>query len=96
MRPDAPTTGTGVPPAGVWTPVRATELRRSAPAAAVGAASVVVGGLVAAVTATAPSEHGAWLAAYLVLGCGVAQIALAAGQALLATGSPRPELWPSR
>jgi hypothetical protein len=90
MPPDARTTGTGVAPPTVRTPVRAAELRRAAPAAAVGAASVVVGGLVAAVTATAPSEHGAWLAAYLVLVGGVAQIALAVGQALLATGSPSP------
>lgn len=63
-------------------------MRRAVPALLVGTTSIVAGGLVAAVTATAPSEHGAWLAAYLVLVSGVAQVALAAGQALLATGPP--------
>lgn len=63
-------------------------MRRAVPAFLVGTASVVAGGLVAAVTAAAPSEHGAWLAAYLVLVSGVAQVALAAGQALLATRPP--------
>ena len=37
------------------------------PFAALGAASIVAGGLVAAVTAAAPSQHGTWAAAYLVL-----------------------------
>ncbi|HEX6197148.1 MAG TPA: hypothetical protein VFZ63_13135 [Jiangellaceae bacterium] len=60
------------------------------PLAAAGAASVVAGGLVAAFTAAVPSEHGAWVAAYLVLVAGVAQLGLGVGQALLA---PRP---PSR
>lgn len=67
---------------------RTAELRRSAPAAAVGTASVVAGGLVAAVTATAHSQHGSWLAAYLVLVAGVAQAALALGQAVLAPHPP--------
>lgn len=65
-------------------------LRRAAPAAGVGAASVVAGGLVAAVTAAAPSEHGSWLAAYLVLVAGGAQVALALGQAMLAPQPPSP------
>ncbi|HEY9522757.1 MAG TPA: hypothetical protein VIR33_05925, partial [Thermopolyspora sp.] len=46
---------------------------------------VIAGGLVAAVTASAPSEHASWAAAYLVLVAGVTQIALGVGQALLAT-----------
>ena len=41
----------------------------------------------AAGASMAPSEHGSWLAAFLVLVAGVAQIALAVGQAMLA---PRP------
>jgi hypothetical protein len=64
--------------------------RPAVPFAAVGAACVVAGGLVAAATAPAPSEHGSWAAAYLVLVAGVTQVALGVGQALLA---PRP---PSR
>jgi hypothetical protein len=59
--------------------------RPALPFAVIGAACVVAGGLVAAATAPAPSEHGSWAAAYLVLVAGVAQIALGAGQALLAS-----------
>src|SRR5664280_2796146 len=64
--------------------------RRSAalPFAAVGAACIVAGGLVAAVSAPAPSEHASWAAAYLVLVVGVAQAALGVGQALLALRVP--------
>ena len=64
--------------------------RRSAalPFAAVGAACIVAGGLVAAVSAPAPSEHASWAAAYLVLVAGVAQAALGVGQALLAPRVP--------
>lgn len=50
-----------------------------------GSGCVVAGGFVAAVTALAPSEHGAWAAAYLVLVCGVAQVALGGGQSLLSS-----------
>lgn len=60
------------------------RLRPALPFAAVGAACVVCGGLVAAATAPAPSEHGSWAAAYLVLVAGVAQIALGTGRVLLA------------
>ena len=38
-----------------------------------GAASIVLGGLVAAVTGPLELEHGSWAAAYLVLVSGVAQ-----------------------
>lgn len=58
------------------------------PFAIVGAASIVAGGLVAAATASAPTEHGTWAAAYLVLVAGVAQICLGVGQALLAPSAP--------
>jgi hypothetical protein len=64
----------------------------AAPFAVLGSICVVAGGLVAAATAPAPSEHGSWAAAYLVLVAGVAQIALGAGQALLAPRTPTPRL----
>lgn len=68
--------------------------RRSAglPFAALGAVGIVAGGLVAAVTSVAPSEHGVWAAAYLVLVAGVAQAALGVSQALLAPRPPAPRL----
>lgn len=67
-----------------------TSLRRNAalPFAAVGALGIVAGGLVAAVSAPAQSEHGTWAAAYLVLVVGVAQAALGVGQALIAPRAP--------
>jgi len=49
---------------------------------AIGAVGIIAGGLVAAATARSPSENASWAAAYLVLVVGVAQIALAAGQAV--------------
>ena len=60
----------------------------ASPFVAIGAACVVAGGLVAAAVATDPSELGAWAAAYLVLVGGVAQVALGAGLALLASRLP--------
>ncbi len=60
----------------------------ASPFVALGTTCVVAGGLVAAAVATAPSELGSWAAAYLVLVGGVAQVALGAGQALLASRSP--------
>lgn len=61
---------------------------RWAPSFVVGAASIVAGGLVAAVAATDPSESGIWASAYLVLVAGVAQVALGLGQVWLATSPP--------
>lgn len=46
---------------------------------ALGAFGVVAGGIVAAVTGPTDFERGSWVAAYLVLVVGVAQIALGAG-----------------
>ena len=63
-----------------WDAVRAFAL--------MGTICVISGGLVAAATAPSRSEGGAWAAAYLVLVAGVAQIALGAGQALLAAQTP--------
>jgi hypothetical protein len=54
----------------------------------IGVASVVVGGLVAAVTRPLDLELGSWLAAFLVLVGGVAQIALGAGQGWLSGDRP--------
>lgn len=64
-------------------------LRLVAPALAVGVGCIIAGGLLAAVTAAAPSEATTWASAYLVLVAGVSQVGLCAGQALLA-GRPVP------
>lgn len=49
----------------------------------VGTASVVVGGLVSAATGPLDFSDGSWLAAYLVLVCGVAQCAMGLAQEYL-------------
>lgn len=54
----------------------------------IGVACVIAGGFVAAGTALAPTEHGAWSSAYLVLVGGVAQVGLGLGQAWLAPRLP--------
>jgi hypothetical protein len=54
----------------------------------VGILCVIAGGLVAAATAPAPTEHGTWAAAYLVLVCGVAQAGLGIGQVLSTSRTP--------
>jgi hypothetical protein len=54
----------------------------------VGSAAIVVGGVTAAVTRPTGFELGSWMAAYLVLVAGVAQIALGVGQARLAREAP--------
>lgn len=73
---------------------RATALSRRArtalPFLAVGGACVLAGGLVAALTAHAPSENATWTSAYLVLVAGVAQVVLGGGQAWLADRPPAP------
>jgi hypothetical protein len=48
---------------------------------ALGGGCVVLGGLVAAVTAPLSLAHGSWLAAYLVLVCGVTQWAMGRARA---------------
>jgi hypothetical protein len=75
-----------LPPAvlGLWD-------RRAAwvPFVVAGAAGVLAGGLIAAaIAAPAPTRHGVWTVAYLVLVCGVGQIVLGTGQALLAATPP--------
>lgn len=56
----------------------------------VGAVCVVAGGITAAVTRPTGFEVGSWLAAFLVLVGGVAQIALGVGQAWVAVEPPEP------
>ena len=67
---------------------RSERQRACVPFVAVGAACVVGGGLLAAVTAHAPTRHATWAVAYLVLIAGAAQILLGTGQGWLATPVP--------
>ena len=53
-----------------------------------GTVAVVAGGFAAAVTGPTDWSHGSWVAAFLVLVGGVAQIAVGAGQAVLAAQTP--------
>lgn len=66
---------------------RTTELGRAWPLLVPGVAGVITGGLIAAGVAHAPTFATVWLAAYLVLVVGVAQLALALGQALLTSAA---------
>jgi hypothetical protein len=59
------------------------DVREALPFGVVAGALVVAGGLVSAVNSAAPFEHGSWLAAYLVLVAGVAQLVLGVGRLLL-------------
>jgi hypothetical protein len=56
--------------------------------AGLGGGSIVAGGLVAAIDSAAPIAHGPWLAAYLVLVCGVSQLILGFGQIALRGAHP--------
>lgn len=60
---------------------------------ATGACCVVLGGLVAAATAPLSLAHGSWLAAYLVLVCGVAQCAMGRAHAWRRAAAPAPRRW---
>lgn len=64
------------------------HLHNLVPFTLIGVFCVIAGGLVAAVTAPAPTEHGTWAAAYLVLVGGVAQIGLGLGQAMFRARTP--------
>ena len=55
---------------------------------AVGSVLIVVGGLVAAVTRPTGFDEGPWVAAFLVLVGGVAQMLIGGGQAALVTEAP--------
>lgn len=59
------------------------ELRSTVTFVICGGILIVAGGVVAAVNSAAPFTHGSWLAAYLVLVGGTAQILLAGGYAAL-------------
>lgn len=67
--------------------------RRAAfkPFAVAGCGAIVAGGVLAsAIAAPAPTRHGVWAVAYLVLVLGVGQLVIGAGQALLAAEPPTP------
>lgn len=63
---------------------------------AMGTACVLAGGFVAAGTAAAPTENGAWAAAYLVLVAGVAQICLTLGTAVYTGATYTETSWQAR
>ena len=74
---------------GATEPQRPVQVPGSAvPFIAVGAASIIAGGIVAAVTRPTDFGHGSWLAAYLVLVGGAGLIALGVGQAWFARVPP--------
>jgi len=58
--------------------------RAAVPFVVIGVAAILVGGVVAAAVAHAPSQHMVWMVAYLVLVVGLAQAAFGVGQAALA------------
>lgn len=58
--------------------------RSALPFLAIGIAAILAGGLIAAAVAHAPGRDMVWLAAYLVLVVGLAQVAFGVGQAALA------------
>lgn len=64
--------------------------RSGLPFAWLGSASILAGGVVAAVSRPTGFEQGPWVAAFLVLVAGVAQLSLGVGQAALASASPTP------
>jgi hypothetical protein len=64
------------------------RVRWAAPFVLIGTSAIVTGGLVAAVTRPTHFDLGPWVAAFLVLVVGVAQISLGAGQACLADARP--------
>lgn len=72
------------------TPLRLWDQRAAfKPFAVAGATAVVAGGaLASAIAAPAPTRHGVWAVAYLVLVLGVGQLVIGAGQALLAPQPP--------
>ncbi|MGH8279001.1 MAG: hypothetical protein ACRETQ_05495 [Gammaproteobacteria bacterium] len=55
-----------------------------------GGLAIIVGGLVAAAVAHQPTQHLVWMAAYLVLIVGVAQMVFGGGQAWLSADTLRP------
>lgn len=77
----------------VWRPDNPVQRQRAAlPFGAIGVASIVIGGLMAALSRPLDLDSGPWIAAYLVLVSGVAQVGLGAGQAGLAQHPPSPRV----
>lgn len=70
-------------------------VRRAWPFWVAAALGIVGGGLIAGFLAHTPSRPAMWLVAYLVLVVGVAQGALAAGQAWLAASPASSAMWAS-
>lgn len=68
------------------------EARHRLGFAAVASAMIVAGGLVAAINGATPFAHGSWLAAYLVLVGGVAQLLLGFGWLALPAASASARL----
>lgn len=77
-----------IPPALISGATGATRWRAALAFAALGAAAVIAGGLVAAASAHHPEQLLVWMSAYLVLIVGVAQIVFGAGQAWLSARMP--------
>lgn len=67
---------------------RSSGWRSADPFIVVAALAVVVGGVVSAALAHAPTRHAMWLVAYLVLVVGVIQFCLGVGQSRLARALP--------
>lgn len=79
-----PTTSVSTTTTNANTSSAAQRWRPSVPLLATGTVAIVAGGMAAAVTGPTDWSHGSWVAAFLVLVAGVAQIGLGAGQAQLA------------
>lgn len=62
--------------------------RPAIPFVVIGAASVLLGGVLSAASAGSPSYTSSWAVAYLVLVAGAAQLVLGIGQAELASKRP--------
>lgn len=75
-------------PATGLAPNLADRCRWAVPFVLIGTTAIVAGGLVAAITRPTDFDLGPWVAAFLVLVAGVAQIALGAGQGWLADDLP--------
>lgn len=71
---------------------RGAATRADVPLLVAGTVSIVAGGVVAAVTGPTGWRDGSWVAAFLVLVAGVAQVALAVGQDALAVRAVTPSV----
>jgi hypothetical protein len=62
--------------------------RSNVPLLVAGGVAIVAGGLIAAVTGPTAWDHGSWVAAFLVLVAGVAQVGIAIAQSALDAAAP--------